>query len=78
MKNNNFTIKKYEIYNKEQNLAICFAFNSKSHFTRFATWEVRGIKTDNPDFFWGHYFTDKMDALKDYHERLAYNYTNPF
>ena len=36
----------------------------------YVTWMFSG----EGDYFWGHYFTTKKKALKDYHERLAKEY----
>ncbi len=36
----------------------------------YVTWE----HTEEIGYFWGHYFSDKNDALIDYHKRLLKHY----
>lgn len=69
MKNAGYTITKMEYYNG--NFAI--AFGEKSTGKQFVTWEYN---KQNNSFFWGHYFTDYIHALKDYHNRLYENYNS--
>lgn len=38
---------------------------------KYVTWDSR---PEENHFFWGHYFTDKTEALRDYHTRLMTQY----
>lgn len=66
MENQGYTIIKIEKYNN--NFAICLGKNEAGCFV---TWDCR---PDTDYYFWGHYFTDYNEAMRDYHTRLAHYY----
>lgn len=76
-------IQKYTIIKKETYLleidnaerSIVLAMNEKEN--QFVTWEA--IKESNgTEYNWGHYYTNRERALRDYHERLANAYKMPW
>lgn len=46
------------------------------HGPQWVTWErsAEAGTFANPEYFWGHYFSDGNAALADYHLRLAEHY----
>jgi len=43
---------------------------------RYVTWEALRHPEGHWDYFWGHYHTNRLAALMDYHDRLAVHYEN--
>lgn len=66
MKNAGYEIIMIEHYTEDY--AIVLGVNSSNHYV---TWDS---KPSENNFFWGHYFTDKNNALRDYHTRLLSYY----
>lgn len=70
-KNEGFEIIKKEVYytsERDNCYEIVLGYNG----TTYVTWECRNLK----DYFWGHYFTNELHALIDFHQRLMKNYKN--
>lgn len=44
--------------------------NTDNEVAPYATWQAN-IKNNPHDYFWGHYFSGKEDALVDYGERIT-------
>lgn len=70
-KNQGYEIVKYECYNDKDNY-IVLGYNPNTNM--YVTWEY----SPTGQFFWGHYITERIHALKDYHERLMEYYKMPF
>lgn len=50
---------------------VMLAMLETSHGTMWATWEFNANIEDEPNCYWGHYFDNSVDALKNYLERVA-------
>ena len=70
-RNEGYEIIKKEIYHTSNN-DTCFEIVLGYNGTMYVTWECKDLK----DYFWGHYFTNELHALIDYHQRLIKNYEN--
>ena len=44
-----------------------------AHGDQFVTWECT-VTPAAADYYWGHYFDNRMDAFADYHKRLLEKY----
>ncbi len=62
MKNAGYEIIMIEYYTEDY--AIVLGVNKHNNYV---TWDS---KPSENNFFWGHYFQDKTNALRDYHTRL--------
>ena len=50
---------------------VALGFMEKSFGPELVTWEWTQFPNEKPSYFWGHYFSDKNKAMKDYYERCA-------
>lgn len=66
MKNAGYEIIMMEHYTEDY--AIALGINSAK---QYVTWDCQPSKNS---FFWGHYFSNKYNALADYHTRLLSYY----
>lgn len=76
MKNAGYTIEEVEpVYEEfEYYFGIALGHNEKTGM--WVTWCFKkSIKNENEiDFFWGHYFDRRSDAIIDYHTRIIGEY----
>lgn len=73
MKNAGYTIVQIEQY--EPMHFIVLGHNIKNQACPYVTWEWCQKKDS---YFWGHYFENYTEAIRDFHIRLAENYQKPF
>lgn len=74
--NAGYEIKKIEFYSIENTTkhGVAFGSHKSENGFSFVTWECIRVGDAPESFFWGHYFSDKNAALKDFHQRLADGY----
>ncbi len=63
----------YLIFKKEnycKQYGICIGANKNG----FVTWHYANFENAPTSYFWGHYFSNKQQAMYDYHTRLAREY----
>lgn len=76
MMNAGYTITKREEFDHEGLLGIAYG-EKESKFSptgkEYVTWMYRHDEGET-DYFFGHYFDNEVNALKDYHERLLAEY----
>lgn len=76
MKNAGYEIIHLEKYDSRYGIAL----GENKETGMYVTWECMYDKISIPvkegeiSYFWGHYFTDRTIAYKDYHTRLATQY----
>lgn len=70
-KNEGYDIIKKEVYHTTEN-DVCFEIVLGYNGTNYVTWECQ----NKNNYFWGHYFTNELHAIIDYHTRLVKNYEN--
>ena len=73
-KNASYKIVKYEMYREQENGKNYVVLGHNEKTNMWVTWEC----TDGNNFYWGHYFTSKTEAMKDYYSRLADKYNRPW